>query len=97
MTTNEIVAVDNRPVCQPVTFLIKRLLERGFTVINNGDYQGEDPYRPSDKSLYFVLQSPVKLDTLELNNDAYYLAHFGENAFMCECHYHMVKLFDVVV
>ena len=96
MTTSEVIAFDDRPVCQPVTFLIRKVLERGFTMINNGDYQGEDPYRPNDKSLYFVLQSPVRIDTLDLTNDAYYLANFGKNAFMCECHYHMVKLLDVV-
>ena len=96
MNTEEIVAVNNRPVCEPVAFLIRRLLDRGFTILNNGDYQGEDPFRPNEKSLYFVLQSPVRLYTLDLNEDAYSLAHFGENAFMCECHYHMVKLVDGV-
>ncbi len=55
----------------------------------------EDPFRPNDKSLYFVLRSPVKLATLDLFDAAYYLAHFGEDTFMGECHYHIVKLLEV--
>lgn len=95
MTTEEIVAIDNRPVCQPIAFCIRKLLGRGFTILNNGDYK-EDCQRPNDESLYFRLQSPSTLDALDLNDDTYYLAQWGTNSYMCECHYHMVKLVSVV-
>ena len=95
MTTKDIVAVDNRSVCQPIAFLVGRLIDRGFTMLNNGDYK-VDHQRPNNESLYFRVQSPVKLDTLDLYEDTYYVAYLGDNDYMCECHYHMVKLVDVV-
>ena len=64
-------------------------------MLNNGDYK-VDHQRPNNDSLYFRLQSPVKLDTLDLYEDTYYVAHLGNDDYMCECHYHMVKLVDVV-
>ena len=97
MNTADMVAVDNRPVCQPMAFLIRRLLDRGFNMLNNGDYKEEDYPMLNPESLFFRLQSPVNLETLDLKDDAYYLAHFGgQTHFMCECHYHLVKLVDVV-
>ena len=95
MNTTDMMAIDNRPVCQPVAFLVRRVLDKGFTMLNNGDYK-VDYTIPNDQSLYFRLQSPVKLDTLDLTDDTYYLAQWGVDNYMCECHFHMVKLVDVV-
>jgi hypothetical protein len=95
MNTSDMVAVDNRPVCQPIAFFVGRLLDRGFTMLNNGDYK-VDYLIPNDQGLFFRLKSPIKLDTLDLTDDRYYLADGGINSYMCECHFHMVKLVDVV-
>lgn len=95
MATEAIVAFDNRPICQPVVFFIGRLLNRGFTILNYGDYKA-DYLVPNDESLHFRLQSSVKLDTLDLYEDSYYVAHIENNDYMCECHYHLVKLIDVL-
>lgn len=65
-------------------------------MLNNGDYKEEDYPMPNPDSLFFRLQSPVELNTLDLSDDTYYVAHLGSDVFMCECHYHLVKLIDVV-
>ena len=95
MTTEVLVAYDHRPVCSPIVFALSRLLERGFVLLNQGDYQVDYP-RPNDESLYFRLQSPAQLETLDLTEATYNLAQWAPDNYMCECHYHMVKLVDVV-
>ena len=96
MNIEDMMAVDNRPICQPMAFLLRRLFDRGFTMLNNGDYKEKDYSMPNPESLFFRLQSPVKLDTLDLDDDTYYVAHLGSDVFMCECHYHLAKLIEVV-
>ncbi len=79
-------------VCEPIATFLRKLTEKGFIVLDNGAYSAEPTTKPDPDSLYFRLQSPKQLATFNLTDDACYLATFGLNTYMCECHYHLVKL-----
>ena len=92
MDENNNALSNSNPACEPITTFLKKLTTKGFVMLDNGNYVGEPGTRPDPESLYFRLQSPINLEVLDVSDDAYYLAGFGKNTYMCECHYHMVKL-----
>ena len=94
MNKNELS--NTNTACEPITTFIKKLIAKGFILLSNGDYIGEPFTRPNDDSLFFRLESPMDLERIDLSDDSYYLANWGRNTYMCECHYHMVKLVSAV-
>lgn len=83
----------NYAICKPIEDFLNKLIEKNFIILNNGDYEGEPgDVIPNKKSLYFRLRSPIRLENVDLIDDAYELAAFGKDTYMCECHYHLVKL-----
>ena len=97
MNANKLT-VGNLPVCEIVATFIDSLIQRGFVILNNGDYEGlpDDEVRPIPDALFFRLQSPVKLETLDLTEYNHYMARIGSNnTYMCECHYHLIRLESV--
>lgn len=79
--------------CGTVKSFIEKLEAKGFLLIYNGDEPGTPPeldFTPN--SLHYVLQSPVPLHELNLDEEVYDLAPVGDHVYMCEWHYHFVKL-----
>lgn len=98
MSTDELIT-SGPPVCKVVATFIESLVQRGFVILNKGDYEGlpDDDVYPIPDALFFRLQSPVELETLDLTEYNEYMARIGDNnTYMCECHYHLIRLESVV-
>lgn len=80
--------------CKTVNNFIERLVARGFTMLNEGNwnYEEENFPVPNADRLFYKLESPVDLDEIDLTDETYCLAHLGSNVWMCEWHYNLVKL-----
>lgn len=95
MISDDFSIGNGRVVCSRTRTVVEKLLSKGFLMLNNGDYQDDNPedaFRPDPDSLYFRLLSPTDLNTIDLAKDTYELASLGDNLYMCECHYHLVKI-----
>ena len=82
----------NQVLCEPINTFLTTLKDKGFIVVNNGDYDQEKDTMPNRNSQYFRLKSPSDLSKLDLTDETYYLVTFGGNLYMCECHFNLVKL-----
>lgn len=84
--------ISGQSICEIVATFVNTLKSKGFTIINDGNYDQEKDKMPDPDSLYFRLRSPVNLGEIDLTDETYYLVTFSGNLYMCECHYHLVKL-----
>lgn len=78
--------------CGTVKTFIENLENKGFLLIYNGDDPDAPDLSPTPDSLHYTLQSPVPLNELNLEEDTYPLAPIATNLWMCEWHYHFVRL-----
>ena len=83
---------NNQVLCKPINTFLNVLKEKGFVMVNNGNYEQEKNTMPNPDSLYFRLRSPLNLGEIDLTEETYYLVTFRGNLYMCECHFNLVKL-----
>lgn len=86
------LAYNGQIICTPIKESIERLISLGFALLNNGDDPSTLFFDVGPKSLHFKLKGPVDLNEFAIANATYHLAPLGDNMFMCECDYHVVKL-----
>lgn len=94
MTAVVNLAYDGQIICEPIGVTMQRLTDIGFVLLNNGDDSSTLFFDVGPKSLHFKFFGPIPLSEVESNYATYYLAPLSKDMFMCECHYHIIKLVD---